>query len=284
MYGNEYPYTNFHDINLDWVLEKTKECVEKVGAVESVAQQAKDTSTAAKTTAETAQAEAERAAQAAANSATKAEEAKATADGIDSKATEALEKAGNVEAEVGSATQAAAAATQAAQNATSTAAAAQTAAESAQAAAEAAAGSVSEFDGRITAATNTANQAKSTADTAQSTATEAKNTADTNTAAISGIQTKLRGIAKMYNITVGTVWTSDTGYVKQEIAVDSLVPGVVNIFDLDLQTGQLASAADYLAEWAKIIKCETQNGHVNIYATEATTLQLSVLLGVVTNG
>ena len=36
MYRNEYPYTNFHDINLDWVLEKTKECVEKVGAVESV--------------------------------------------------------------------------------------------------------------------------------------------------------------------------------------------------------------------------------------------------------
>ena len=88
----------------------------------------------------------------------------------------------------------------------------------------------------------------------------------------------------MYNITVGTVWTSATGYAKQEIAVDGLVPGVVNIFDLDLQTGQLASAADYLAEWAKIIKCETQNGHVNIYATEATTLQLSVVLGVVTNG
>ena len=284
MYSNEYPYTNFHDINLDWVLEKTKECVEKVGAVESVAQQAQNTAKTAQTASETAQSEAERAAQT---------------------ATQALEKAGNVEAEVGSATQAAAAATQAAteatqaaQNATNTAAAAQTAAESAQAAAQAAAadaqtaaGSVSEFDGRITAANNTANQAKSaadtaqsTADTAQSTATAAKNTADTNTAAISGIQTKLGGIAKMYNITVGTTWTSGTGYVTQEIAVDSLVPGVVNIFDLDLQPEQLASAADYLSEWAKIIKCETQSGHVNIYATEATTLQLNIVLGVVTNG
>ena len=263
MYRNEYPYTNFHDINLDWVLEKTKECVEKVGAAESVAQQAQDTAQTAKTTAETAQTEAATAAQTAANSATVAQEAKATADGIDAKATRALEKAGNAEAEVGSATQAAAAATQAAQNATNTAAAAQTAAENAQAAAQ--------------AANNTANQAKSTA-------TEAKNTADANTAAITGIQTKLRGIAKLYNITVGTVWTSDTGYVKQEISVDGLVPGVVNIFDLDIQPGQLSSAADYLAEWAKIIKCETQNGHVNIYATEATTLQLSVLLGVVTNG
>ena len=270
MYSNEYPYTNFHDINLDWVLEKTKECVEKVGAAESVAQQAQDTAQTAKTTAETAQTEAERAAQTAANSATVAQEAKATADGIDAKATRALEKAGNAESEVGSATQAAAAATQAAteatqaaQNATNTAAAAQTAAENAQAAAQ--------------AANNTANQAESTA-------TEAKNIADTNTAAIGGIQTKLVGIAKMYNITVGTVWTSDTGYVKQEIAVDGLVPGVVNIFDIDIQPEQLASAADYVAEWAKIIKCETQNGHVNIYATEATTLQLSVLLGVVTNG
>ena len=43
MYSNEYPYRNFHDINLDWVMEKTAKCVEKVGAVESVAQQAKDT-------------------------------------------------------------------------------------------------------------------------------------------------------------------------------------------------------------------------------------------------
>ena len=244
-------------------MEKTKECVEKVGAAESVAQQAQDTAQTAKTTAETAQTEAATAAQTAANSATVAQEAKATADGIDAKATQALEKAGNAEAEVGSATQAAAAATQAAQNATNTAAAAQTAAENAQAAAQ--------------AANNTANQAESTA-------TEAKNIADTNTAAIGGIQTKLVGIAKMYNITVGTVWTSDTGYVKQEIAVDGLVPGVVNIFDIDIQPEQLASAADYVAEWAKIIKCETQNGHVNIYATEATTLQLSVLLGVVTNG
>ena len=88
----------------------------------------------------------------------------------------------------------------------------------------------------------------------------------------------------MYNITVGTVWTSDTGYVKQEIPVASLVPGVVNIFDIDIQPAQLASASDYLAEWAKIIKCETQAGHVNIYATEATTMQLNIVLGVVTNG
>ena len=223
-----------------------------------------------------------------------------------------MEKAGSAEASVGSATQAAAAATQAAteatqaaQNATSTAAAAQTAAESAQAAAEAAAaeaqtaaGSVSEFDGRITAATNTANQAKSTADTAKSTADTAQSTADdalssagsalsasdANTAAITRIQTKLAGVAKTYNITVGTVWTSFTGYVKQEIAVDGLVPGVVNIFDLDMQPGQLASSADYLSEWAKIIKCETQSGRVNIYATESTTLQLNIVLGVVTNG
>ena len=143
---------------------------------------------------------------------------------------------------------------------------------------------MSEFDGRITAATNTANQAQSTADTAQSTATQAKNTADTNTASITSIQTKLVGIAKTYNITVGTVWTSDNGYVKQEITVDGLVPGVVNIFDLDIQPGQLESAAGYLDEWAKIIKCETQSGLVTIYATEATTLQLNIVLGVVTNG
>ena len=51
MYSNEYPYTNFHDINLDWVLEKTAECVEKVGAVESVAQQAQDAAKTAQTAA-----------------------------------------------------------------------------------------------------------------------------------------------------------------------------------------------------------------------------------------
>ena len=59
---------------------------------------------------------------------------------------------------------------------------------------------------------------------------------------------------------------------------------MVNIFDLDIPRGQLASAAGYLDEWAKIIKCETLSGGVRIYATEATTLELNIVLGVVTNG
>ena len=157
---------------------------------------------------------------------------------------------------------------------------------------------MSEFDGRITAATNTANEAqstantakstadtaKSTADTAQSTATQAKNTADSNTEAITGIEALIANMVMTYNITVGTSWTTNNGYVTQERPVSGLVPGTVNIFDLDIRPGQMASAADYIAEWAKIIKCETQSGHVTIYATEATTLQLNIVLGVVNNG
>ena len=72
--------------------------------------------------------------------------------------------------------------------------------------------------------------------------------------------------------------------MTQEVPVGGLVPGVVNIFDLDIKPEQLAGATGYIDEWAKIIKCEAKSGYVNIYATEATTLQLNIVLGVVTNG
>ena len=299
MYSNEYPYTNFHDINLDWVLEKTTDCVEKVNAIEPVAQQAKDTATAAKTTAETAQTEAATAAQTAANSATVAQEAKATADGIDAKATEALTKAGNAETKANSAKEVSLVAqqhsieaTRTAQTAATSAAAAQTAAESAQAAAAAAAadaqtaaGTVSGFDERLTAAENNANQAKIQALGANNAAADAQDTADANTAAITGIQTKLAGIAKSYNIAVGTTWAEYTGQiVKQEIAVDGLVQGAVNLFELDIPTDQLENAVAFQMEYEKILKKEAQNGKVILYAEQATQLPINIALSVITNG
>ena len=299
MYRYEYPYTNFHDINLDWVMEKTTECVEKVNAIEPVAQQAKDTSEAAKTTSETAQTEAAAAAQTAANSATVAQEAKATADGIDAKATQALEKAGNAETKANSAKEVSVVAqqhsieaTQTAQTAATSAAAAQTAAESAQAAAAAAAadaqtaaGSVSEFDTRITDAQNTANQAKVSAFGANNAASDAQATADANTAAITAIQTKLAGIAKRYNIAVGTTWAEYTGQImKQEIVVDGLVPGAVNIFELDIPTAELENAVTHQMEWEKILKKEAQNGKLIFSADQATQIAINVALSVITNG
>lgn len=299
MYGNAYPYTNFHDINLDWVMGKTKECVEKVAAIEPVAQEAQDTAKAAKTTAEAAKAESATAAQTAANSATEAAAAKATADGIDAKATQALEKAGNAETKATSAKevsvvakQLAMEATTTAQNAATSAAAAQTAAESAQASAAAAAadataaaGSVSEFDQRITDAQNTANQAKISAFGANQAAADAQDTADTNAVAIRDIQTKLGGIAKSYNIAVGTTWADYNGQiVKQEITVEGLVPGVVNLFDLDIPTEQLENAISFDMEWDKILKKEAQIGKVILYAESATQLPINVVLYVITNG
>ena len=299
MYRNEYPYTNFHDINLDWVLEKTTECVEKVNAIEPVAQQAQDTATAAKTTAETAQTEAATAAQTAANSATVAQEAKATADGIDAKATEALTKAGNAETKAKSAKEVSLVAqqhsieaTQTAQTAATSAATAQTAAESAQAAAAAAAadaqtaaGTVSGFDERLTAAENNANLAKVQALGANNAAADAQDTADANTAAITDIQTKLGGIAKRYSIAVGTTWAEYTGQIlKQEIVVDGLVPGAVNIFELDIPTDQLENAVTFQMEWEKILKKEAQSGKVILYADQATQLPINIALSVITNG
>ena len=299
MYRNEYPYTNFHDINLDWVLEKTTECVEKVNALEPVAQQAKDTAETAKTTSETAQTEAATAAQTAANSETVAQEAKATADGIDAKATQALEKAGNAETVSGSAKEVALVAkqlsieaAQTANTASSSAAAAQTAAESAQAAATAAAadaataaGTVSEFDTRLTAAENNANQAKIQALGANNAAADAQDTADANTAAITAIQTKLAGIAKRYNIAVGTTWAEYTGQIlKQEITVEGLVPGAVNIFELDIPTDQLENAVTFQMEYEKILKKEAQNGKVILYADQSTQLPINIALSVITNG
>lgn len=208
MYRNEYPYTNFHDINLDWVLEKTKESLEKSGAAESVALQAKDTATTAKTTAEAAKAESASAAQTAANSATVAQEA-----------------------------------------------------------------------------TNNANNAKIQAFGAKTAADDAQATADANTASITEIQTKLAGIAKRYNIAVGTTWaTYREGIFKQEIAVDGLVPGAVNLFELDIQDADLENAVSLNVEYEKIIRHEAQTGKVILYAYEATMFPFNIALSVITNG
>ncbi len=34
MISNKYPYTNSHELNLDWVLKKLKECEERVRILE----------------------------------------------------------------------------------------------------------------------------------------------------------------------------------------------------------------------------------------------------------
>lgn len=34
MFGHKYPYTDFHEMNLDWVIMKMKECIEKVENIE----------------------------------------------------------------------------------------------------------------------------------------------------------------------------------------------------------------------------------------------------------
>ena len=106
------------------------------------------------------------------------------------------------------------------------------------------------------------------------------------TAAISGIQTKLGGIAKRYNITVGTTWTDVAAaqLVKQEIVVEGLVPGVVNLFDLDIPIEQLENAIAFDMEWDKILKKEAQSGKVILYAEQATQIPINVVLYVITNG
>ena len=72
--------------------------------------------------------------------------------------------------------------------------------------------------------------------------------------------------------------------VKQEIAVEGLVPGVVNLFDLDIPMGQLDNGVAFQTEWGKVVKKEAQSGKVILYAYEATQLPINIALYVITNG
>ena len=168
----KFPFTNYHELNLTWVLDQLKSLFEKSEENVTVIENYNGRLTAVETELPLVEETARGASQQAASAATLAQQAKSTADTAQENAIQAQGLAGTARQEAQQAQAAADAATQAAQQAQATA---------------------QNFDGRITQAENDASQAleasRSFENRVQSAITTANNAAQTATNA-QGIATR----------------------------------------------------------------------------------------------
>ena len=168
----KFPFTNYHELNLTWVLDQLKSLFEKSEENVTVIENYNGRLTAVETELPLVEETAQGASQQAASAATLAQQAKSTADTAQENAIQAQGLAGTARQEAQQAQAAADAATQAAQQAQATA---------------------QNFDGRITQAENDASQAleasRSFENRVQSAITTANNAAQTATNA-QGIATR----------------------------------------------------------------------------------------------
>lgn len=158
-----FPYTNFHNLNLDWIIKVLKNAVSELEEIQTNWESVRDTANTAKTTADAA--------------AVKAENARTTANGAMTKADSAETKAKNADANAdlavvqSSAAQDTATSAEAAANeAKETAARAENTAGTAQATANAAKTTADGVDGKATTALTNSQNAVTTANAAKTTA------------------------------------------------------------------------------------------------------------------
>ena len=80
-------------------------------------------------------------------------------------------------------------------------------------------------------------------------------------------------------ITLGTTWTQDTtnGYYTQTVALSGVTSKDNPTIDV-LLSGTLAEMQAQQENWGKILKIETSTDALTFYASEATTVSLSVLV------
>lgn len=144
-------------------------------------------------------------------------------------------------------------------------------------------------------ATNTANISANKADITSLQQTTSKNTSDiaTNTSDIAtnkaNIATNTSNIAKNTNdiaklkqlptVILGTSWAKDTtnGYYTQTVSLRGITSNDNPPIDVVL-SGTLENMESQQEEWGKILKIETSTDILKFYASEATTVSLSVLV------
>lgn len=106
---------------------------------------------------------------------------------------------------------------------------------------------------------------------------------DTNIARnASNIAINTNDIAKLKQlkpVTLGTSWTQDTtnGYFTQTVALSGITSKDNPPIDVVL-SGTLAEMQAQQDEWGKILKIETSTDTLTFYASEPTTVSLSVLV------
>lgn len=144
-------------------------------------------------------------------------------------------------------------------------------------------------------ATNTANISANKADIASLQQTTQTNTSDiatnkaniatnttniaTNTANIATNTTNIANMKKVQPVTLGTTWEQDNtnGYYTQSVSLSGITSKHNPIVDVVL-SGTLENMQAQQEDWGKILKIETSTDTLKFYASEATTVSLSVMV------
>lgn len=200
-----FPYTNFHNLNLDWIIKVLKNAVAELEEIQTNWEGVRDTANTAKTTADAA--------------AVKAENARTTANGAMTKAVNAEDKAKNADA---NAELAVVQSTQAQDAATSAEAAANEAKETA-ARAENTAGTAKTtadgVDGKATTALSNSAEAVTTANAANEKATTADSKVD-------ALTTTVNNVGKTASDALSLAQTNETDIAANDADITTLESAV----------------------------------------------------------
>ena len=79
--------------------------------------------------------------------------------------------------------------------------------------------------------------------------------------------------------TITTTWTSENNYYVQEIVVDGVTGIDSSTIDLIVD---MSNYKQQLQQWGKIIKIDTEEGKIKVYASEQTTIELPIQMFVYT--
>ena len=218
-----FPYTNFHNLNLDWIIKVLKNAVAELEEIQTNWESVRDTANTAKTTANAAKTTADAALTSATQAATNATEAKKLATTAEMNSTAAQDTAVEAQAIANEANETAARAEIVAGAAQSTANAAKKTADGVDAKANTAIANsqqateiATEADSTATAAAKKATNADSkvdalttTVNTIGKTANNAMSLAQTNEKDIAGVEADITELQTRYKRTIGTqhVWT-----------------------------------------------------------------------------
>lgn len=168
-----FPYTNFHNLNLDWIIKVLKNAVAELEEIQTNWESVRDTANTAKTTADTA--------------AVKAENARITANGAMTKADAAKTQSENAELTANAARVTAEDAQATSHEADERAARAEIVAGAAQSTADAAKKTADGVDAKATTALDNSTDAVTKADAAKTTATNADSKVDALTTTVNTV-------------------------------------------------------------------------------------------------
>lgn len=211
-----FPYTNFHNLNLDWIIKVLKNAVAELEEIQTNWESVRDTANTAKTTANAAKTTADAALTSATQAATNAAEAKKLATTAEMNSAAAQDTAVEAQAIANEANETAARAEIVAGAAQSTANAAKKTADGVDAKANTAITNsqqaieiATEADSTATAAAKKATNADSKVDALTTTVNTIGKTAQTNEKDIAGVEADITELQTRYKRTIDTqqVWT-----------------------------------------------------------------------------